>query len=150
MKTWSEIIEAVKNGAAVVLEMAKGIDEQESYLEKGMRCRIVSVTGEHDHDGVACLNVDMAPFRELNQRLESPNYFDASRIPCLTATQAGQYPADHSETIYVDVEGSIEALAQVIPDANTAVYNRYLTEKGASGIQISYIKWLEDELLRRS
>ncbi len=150
MKLWSEVIAAVASGTVIVLEMNEGINDQESVLESGMRCRVVSVADEDVAHDVVCIRLDMAPFRDHNILLESPDYYDAARVPCLTATQAGLYPADHIETIYVSPTDEIAIFGRVMPAQNIELYGRYLTEKSETGMNLSYVMWLENELLSRT
>lgn len=141
MKTWKEAADAIRNGHSIVVQFRKPIEEQEGYLEAGMRGKLTAFTEEDDT--LVKFTVDLTDFDVYNRSFESTNYYDASGNPTLTAREAGYYPKNHLESMWVDENASVGEVAEILTDEAMGLYNEYLA---ASVKHIPYPVWLETQI----
>lgn len=127
----------IRSGNRPVVTLLRGVEDQETYLEEGMRGRLVSVLDMHDD--LLRFSIDLTEFEAFNAAFESINYYDKQGKPTLTARQAGYYkPID-------EVWGSLscEVFVSIEGDARVTLYERFLSEHSTK----SYVHWLEDQVL---
>jgi len=142
VKTWKDVMEAIRNGHSIVVEFDKGVGDQEGYLEPGMRGKLVSFTEEDDT--VVRFVVDLTEFDAFNRPFESANYFDKSGDPTLTAREAGYYPKDHRESLYVDENDELGVIAHVVEGGELALYSEF--REAQSKDHVGYTQWLEHQV----
>lgn len=128
------------------VQFTSKIDDMESYLEGGMRARIVSIDEEDTHrpdlhDHLYKIVFDYSEFDEFNKNFESANYYDRNGVACLTAREAGMY--DQKDTIYF---GSpelwpFEDFFILLSEKQTKLISSF-KESGAT----NYIEWLEGQV----
>lgn len=136
--TGRELATLVMDGIRPVVTFAKPVEDQESYLEGGMRGRLVGVL--RDEEEYISLAVDLTEFDEFNKQYEKANYYDKSGVARLTAREAGFYKP--SESVYVGPNDDVEVL--VIEDAEALLlYKRYQADGGGK----SYVQWLEQMIV---
>lgn len=136
--TGKELAQLVRDGIRPVVTFGKSVEDQESYLEAGMRGRLVGVLrDEHEYISLA---VDLTEFDDFNRQYEKANYYDKSGVARLTAREAGFYKP--TESVYMGPDDEVEVL--VIEDADALkLYARYQTERGGK----SYVQWLEQRVV---
>ena len=128
------------------IQFTSKIEDMESYPEKGMRARIVSIDEEDTHmsdlhDHIYKITFDYSEFDEFNKSLESANYCDRKGVACLTARESGMY--ETKETIYF---GSpklwpFEDYFTASDDRQHELLKRF-KESGAK----NYVEWLESQI----
>lgn len=111
MSTMRELIAAVETAKSTgsplpVVEFTKRIDDMESYLDHGMKARVVNVVFEDafpDDEGGDLYKVffNFAEFDDYNASFEQANWYDKNGDPVLTAAQAGCKPSDGLESVYM-------------------------------------------------
>jgi hypothetical protein len=137
-----QLFDLVQQGKRPVVRFTKAVLDAECYAEPGMMARVIGVSLQHDD--VLKLDVDYGEFEAHNKALESANYYDKEGKPTWTARQAGYYkPIDW---LYVDAGGSGPSFAEIMPDAASALYDRFRAETGAKG-DVPYVSWLEQAVL---
>lgn len=123
------------------------IEEMDSYPEKGMRGRIISITEEDTdaadlHEHVYIIKFDYTEFDQFNTAFESANYYGSGRVPCLTAREANMY--EPQEKIYF---GSPKLWPFedyfTLLDENQNKLLQMFKESGKE----SYVSWLEKKVL---
>ena len=133
-----QLVEQLKNNGTLTVKFnsVKGIFE-DTYIEKGMICNI-SYIGI-DECSYYKLIFDYNGFDKDNEPFESHDWYITSRGPTGTMKEAGMYPKNGKEEIYLDfgIDLDIEIL-----NAN-GLYTEYLESKE----DISYVKWLENTLV---
>lgn len=140
MRTISDLVSALRSGVAIDVELAGGIADQESYAETGMRGRLVRCH-EYDED-VIVFSVDLKPYDRHNDTIASPYYYDASGVPCLTGKEAGYFPKDGIEEIYVGADAELEQWFILLCTEQITLYQEFLESD-----TVSYVGWLEKRLL---
>jgi len=129
----------VQSGVRPVVTFRKGVEESETYLEAGMRGRITGSRAAHD--GLFHFTVDLTGFEEINAGFETANYYDKEGAAVLTARQAGFYPEDGLEALYVDAD--LANILELVPDARTALHEEYLKTRATPAE--TYLEWLENK-----
>lgn len=130
----------IQSGARPVVTFRKGAEEGEGYLEAGMRGRI---TGSRTSgDGVFSLTVDLNGFEDFNAAFESANYYDNKGVARLTAREAGHYPKDGIDLLYVSED--VDFFLEILSDNQAELYQRYLRARKPNE---AYVEWLERALL---
>lgn len=110
--------------------------EHGSYAEKGMRARVLKYTNKHDE--VVYLHFDFDEFQAINTPLETYNFYDSNRIPCLSARQTGVLKNGVEEVcVGLDYVNHEFSLAE-----NTALFFEY---KSLESNQ-AYVTWLEQQV----
>lgn len=138
----SDFVSLVASGARPVVEFVAGIDNKESFAEKGMRARALRVRDEDAE--VVRIEFDFAEFESLNLPMQSANYYDKKREPTLTAVEAGFYkPQDH---MYIDRDESLEQLFVLVTGSQSALFAQY--REATADSPMSYVAWLEFELTK--
>lgn len=130
----NEFANLIKDGLKPVVLFNKRIEDQEGYLEKGMRGRIIGIEKE-DNDTFS-FKVDFQEFEDFNKQFESSNYYDEKGNPTLTAREAGYYKPQ--DTVWADI--GYEVPWEVEEDYRLKLYNKYK----ASPEGKTYVQWLED------
>lgn len=140
MQTWKDVARCVREGHRVTVEFQREIEQQEGYIESGMRGVLIAVREEDQ----TCLSfvVDLGPFESFNLPFEKANYFDSQGAPCLTARQANQYPKNHRESMWVDENDAIGVPATVVDDEALQIFAEYC--RAAPGVP--YTHWLEHQV----
>lgn len=140
MNVIKDVVEAIKQGKLLVVTFMEGIDDKESYAEKGMRARLIGVENTTDAD-VVSIRVDFAEFEQHNLPLESTSYYDGNGQPTRTARQAGYYhPQDK---LYFDLDGPVSSLMVIESEETVALFKRF-TEASSSA---TYVQWLEQRVM---
>ena len=135
-----DLHDLIQSGARPVVTFRKGVEEGEGYLEAGMRGRI---TGSRTSgDGVFSLTVDLNEFGEFNTAFETANYYNNQGMPVLTAREAGFYPKDGIDQLYVSE--NLDPYLEVLSDNQTELHQRYLSARKPNE---TYVEWLERALL---
>ena len=98
----SELRDMIQSGVQPVVTFGPRIEDLETSIDANMRGRLLTVTREGD--GVFRVTVDLNPFEAYNDRYAKSNYWDGQGNATLTAKQAGYYPKDGIETIYLDAD----------------------------------------------
>lgn len=101
----TELFDLILNGERPVVKFLKGAEDFETCIDRGMYGRIVGV--EHKQDDFYLLRVDLNEFESHNDDCMQRNYYDDDGNPTLTSKEAGQYPKDGIETIYLDYDREI-------------------------------------------
>jgi len=137
--TLNEFIENyINNGLKpVVVFDTNDINDFISYIQKNMMGRIVDII--HDGDDVYKLFIDLKEFEENNKLFDSPVWYDRNGEPSLTGIEAGMYPKDGIETLYLD--GGFDVPFRV-KDQNPLL-DEYNDEKP----DVTYIEWLENKVM---
>lgn len=129
----------IRNGHRPVVTFQKGVEDQEGYLEPGMRGRIVAVAVEDDD--LLSFTIDLAEFDGFNAAFESSNYFDKSGRPCLTAREAGRYKPNESFW-----GGRSDELPMILEASGRLdLFTKYQSANAG----VSYVQWLEDQVLAK-
>ena len=76
-------------------------DYTETELDENMKGKIAYILQSSTPD-VMLLGFDTTGFDEHNDFYAKANYYDKNGVPCLTAKQAGDWPADGIVEIYLD------------------------------------------------
>lgn len=98
------------------IEFLRG-DEAGDYAEPGMKAQMLSIEIVEDSLDPAVqvwkVRLDYSVFDGHNKKLESADYFDSNRVPCLTAREAGMYrPIDW---LYINSE-SMGDFFRILPE----------------------------------
>jgi hypothetical protein len=136
--TGKKLLELVQAGATPLVRFNSRVEELEYQFESGMIGRVLSVTNAENAIDV---KIDESDFREYNLSLEKPMW--RNRID-------GEFTLRFSEidkrediaTIYDELEELINF--EIIEDESLNLFNEYLENKNS----LSYIQWLEQELLK--
>jgi hypothetical protein len=148
--TPADIINCLKMNIPVIVEFNKKIVNYETCLDANMKGKIISCidTGDDfkDNGKVYKLRIDLSEFDGYNDQFFSANYYDKAGVPCLNCKQAGRYPKDHIEDLYLE---SINGQPfEVFKGKELSIhYREYLKN---SPDNMNYIQWLEaarDQLL---
>lgn len=141
----------VQSGIHPVVEFLSEIEHQEGYAEKGMRGRLISAGEDF---GMVVLTVDVGEFADFNRSLESANHYDKDGVPRLTAREAGMYPESGHERVYLasdqasgideSFDESFDEVFRVLDAEALALYQEYQR----LGSELSYIAWLEQQVLK--
>ncbi len=140
MQTIKDVVNAIQQGKLLVVTFKGGIEDKESYAEKGMRARLVAAR-QTSGDDVVQITCDLGEFEAHNLPLESANYFDSRGGGTKTAREAGQYKP--KEDLYFDLDERVCDLMEIEGDASIALLNRY-TEADSG---LTYVQWLEHRIV---
>lgn len=144
--TTTDLLRMVEEGTKPVVEFGKGVDAYESYLEPGMRARVVGA--RWFDDDVVIFSFDVSAFEGHNTPLERAN-FHGRDGKLTTAREAGCYPKDHVETLYFGVEDPVmedtkfDDVLTLVDEAPLRLFQEFI----ASGEPGSYTAWLERRVL---
>lgn len=129
----------VTDGVHPVVTFTAAVLDKESYLEAGMRGRLVATSaGRND---MFKLYIDLSEFEDFNRQFESANYYDKNGVPRLTAREAGFYTGP-AEEIYVGEDEEVD-FCEIEEPHRLRLYEEYL--KAAA--KVTYVQWLEDRIL---
>lgn len=136
--TGEKLLELVHAGVTSLVRFNSRVEELEYQFENRMIGKVVSVI--KDKNTIEA-NIDESDFREYNLSLEKPMW--RNRID-------GEFTLRFSEidkredvaTVYDELEELINF--EIIEDETLDIYNEYLENKNS----LSYIQWLEQELLK--
>ncbi len=142
MMAIKDLAAEVRAGKQFDIELTKAVRDQESYAEPGMRGRIVSVIDEGD--GVARVQINLQPYDQHNDQLALPNYYDKFGNATLTGKQAGRYPKDHIESIWMNWTDQASEYFVMLEPSQAEAYSTYLRAANEQ----SYVAWLESQLFR--
>ena len=131
IETTSDLFHHVEAGNQPVVTFLPGIEDYESCIDRGMMGRIVGVTVKHGE--FYCMRIALGEFEAYNDERAQRNYYDGDGNPNWTAKEAGQYPSDGVETIYMDfdlpldrfmkIEGSVKQVVAVKVESATVYVN---------------------------
>ena len=128
------------------IQFTSKIELMESYPEKGMRGRIVSIDEEYTHmddleEHLYKIVFDYSEFDEFNKSLESANYYDKNGVACVTAREAGMYRV--KELIYFSSPKlyPFEDYFTTLDARQNELLKRF-KESGAK----NYVEWLESQI----
>ncbi len=136
--TGKELAALVMDGICPVVTFTKRVEDQESYLEGGMRGRLIAVM--RNEEEYISLAVDLTEFDDFNRQYEKANYYDKSGVARLTAREAGFYKP--VESVYVGPADEVDVL-QIEDAASLKLYERYQADSDGK----SYVQWLEQKLV---
>lgn len=103
-------------GYRPVIRMTKyGADNLETCMNDPQMGRIVHA--EEHHDGVYIIDVDLNEFESYNDSVADRNFYDRHTQPVLTAKEAGCYPANGIERVYLMLDDEIEPYFTFAEDA---------------------------------
>lgn len=129
-----ELADLVSDVIKPVVEFKKGIEEIESFIESGMRARLIEASPKH---GEMDLKFDFSEFDSFNQRFENANYYDEQGKPTMTARQAGFYTPVKS--FLFELKEDSGHCFEVVEAESLKLYDHYK----ASNETVSYVQWLE-------
>lgn len=139
--TGRELLEAFKNGLRPVLGFTPDVNELEMQFEDGMRAKLIDIRIEDDE----CIKLvlDESKYRMTNELAEHPYY---------RKEVGGEFIHKYSEihgrnnvaTIYDELDNELSNVF-VVEDSSNRLYEAYIE----SNTDISYVEWLEFELLKR-
>jgi len=133
-----QIIDYIDSGKSIVIECTKRISNCESFLEVNMRGRIVSY--QLQHDDIYKLTIDVSEFEDYNIPLMSNDYFDKEGNPILNAIEAGYYPVNKKEIIYIDKVDASDGGGYFNVITDCTLFNKWKNSKS----DLSYVCWLEE------
>lgn len=139
METMKDVVEAIQQGKLLVVTFRAGIDEKESYAEKGMRA-LIGVTNTSDAE-VVSVRMDFSEFEAHNLPLESSNYYDSNQQPTRTARQAGYYKPQ--DDLYFVLGEKVSDLMDIEGDEAVALFSRFVE----AAPSLSYVQWLERRVM---
>lgn len=140
MKTWKDVAEAVRAGVTLTVEFKKPVEDQEGYLEAGMRGVLIACQDEDDT--LISFTIDLSAHEAFNVAFEKSNYFDKHGAATLTARQAGYYPKDNRESVWTDGNDTPDGLVAFVDTGAANLYLEYLAAAQAT----SYVHWLEAQV----
>lgn len=124
-----------------VIEFTKLIEvEMDGFATEGMRAKIVSVRHASFAE-IMQVTVSYVGFEEYNKPFEDHTYYDTNGKPTLTAREANLYGDE--EEFFIDENSTWTDYFSIV---NTAS-NNLLNEYSASGSKLTYIAWLEQNLV---
>jgi len=100
--------------AAPVVKFKRRIEDMESYFDQGMAARVSAIRlveryPEDEGGGLYEVVFDISEFDKHKTALELANYYDEQGVPCLTATESGNKPANGKESVYFMEYGDVNA-----------------------------------------
>lgn len=137
-----DIQSLLKSGKKLVVEFGPNILDAGAYPEPGMRAKVIAYS-QLEPD-LAHITFDYAAFDSHNKALESSNYFDGKRVPCLTAREAGFYK--EVEGIYFTPSDEIGPWFRVLSDDTLSLYAQYKAEV-SNEAELPYVSWLEQKAI---
>lgn len=135
----SRLVGGASGCEGMAVEFHGDVEGQETCIDTGMRGRVVGVSS--DDGGLMRVLVSLSEFDSFNQPFERPDYYDKDGNPTLTARQAGCFPSNGIETLYVSADDDIALICRPVDSGSAALMTEFL----ASGAR-SYVQWLEAQL----
>lgn len=133
-----KLISDIQNGFQPVVVIKNNIFE-DSYLEKNMLAKIISVELEHEDDYIeATFKLDFSEFYETNKLIETANYNTIEGLK--TATDANLVPSSFIEFVSHCI--SYDELFFTVKD--NPVFEEYIQSKS----KLNYTMWLEEKFLK--
>jgi len=123
-------------GVPTIIEITNHIDD--IYLQIGMKGEVV---GMKDKGGYYELYVNLEPFESYNDKFDKKIWYDRNGWPNLTGKEAGFYPNNHVESIYLDVDQDVKFRIVEKTTFTTDLFELYLKDDVEKGI---YNEWLEN------
>lgn len=133
--TGAEIVKMLDAGIKPVVEFTSSF-EHGSYAEQGMRARILRY--RNMHDDIVYFDFEFDEFLELNQPLETYNFYDSAGVPRLSAREYG--------TIKDGVEEICVGLNYVNDEFQLANNTALFFEYQSLGTKEAYVTWLEQQV----
>ncbi len=125
------------------IEFLPAIFDSDTYLEVGMRAKVVyvvSIDESDPDDPVFQLRLSLEGHDDRNAAFEvNRSYYDKHGTACLSARQAGMY--DKHQDLFVG--NNWETVFKLVDEGDTIVMVNYLAHKHRFGEDISYVAWLE-------
>jgi hypothetical protein len=137
----SDLRELIKSRGKITVKFIDGCQDWESCIDPGMIADVIKV-GAPDFNEVVKIYFDLNPYDNINDSYMVRNYYDKNGVPILTAKESGLWPEDGVERVYVMETDDLSSVLTVEPE------NVILKEYIESGSRLSYIKWLEDKLVK--
>lgn len=98
-----ELIALVDSGEQPIVQFNKRIEDWDGYFDAGMKARIVG-TKSTNVDDVVEIFFDFSEFEAFNDTKAQATYWDEWRMPTMTAREAGCFPKDCKESVYIGIE----------------------------------------------
>ena len=126
------------------IEFLPAIVDSDTYLEVGMRAKVVyvvSIDESDPDDPVFQLRLSLEGHDDRNAAFEmNHSFYDKNGTACLSARQAGVY--DKHQDLFVG--NNWETVFKLVDETDTVVIMLYKAYKNMNGVDISYVAWLED------
>jgi hypothetical protein len=123
-------------GVKTVITVTDHIDD--SYLQEGMMGEVIDMNDKGDYYEVY---IDLESFESHNDKFDKKIWYDRNGWPSLTGKEAGFYPRDHVELIYIDPNQDVPFKVVEKTDFLTELFELYLKDDIEKGI---YNEWLEN------
>jgi len=142
VKIWKDVAEAVRNGQRIHVELTGEASNQEGCLEPGMRGILVAYKEEGDE--VLSFSIDLSSYDAHNRPLETAQWTSPKGDGLVTAREAGHYPVDGVESLWVGESAHISELVRLLDADALSLYQEYLATPRIG----SYSQWLEGRVRR--
>jgi len=142
--TNKKIYNLVKSGVQPIVKIKNQNHLDATLWDNGMLGRIESAEIEDGGTEFESLKfwIREDSFRHINKSYMSKNYYNEEKIPCLTYLEAKfDIPADGVDMVYVMADDENFEL-----ENKNVLLKEYLEEK----CDITYIKWLENKVLKNN
>ncbi len=122
-----ELFDLVNGGALPIATFHDPFEDMETCIDDRMVGRLVSV--ERVDEAVFALNVDLNDWDELNDKHAKANYYAPNGGPAeLTAKQAGCYPSNGIEKVYLGYDQDLSKSITVHKEDVRNIYTITITD----------------------
>jgi len=105
---YSELGTKIKEGQELTVVGTSGLTD-DVYAEKGMVGEFISIEEEPAHgDSVYLLKINWDTYEEINKDFESDTWYLNAQQDTGTMKEAGEYPKNGIETLYVMGDAEVE------------------------------------------
>ena len=123
-------------GISTIVDITSDLDE--SYLQPGMRGEIVNMIDKGDYYEVY---VVLEAFESYNDKFDKKIWYDRVGWPNLTGKEAGFYPENHVESVYLNYDQDVPFDIVENTTFHTDLFELYLKDGIDKG---RYNEWLEN------
>lgn len=143
-----KLIEMLDKGYKPKVRFNKKIDELdvESIFNENMITQFLSyrIEEEGTKDEYYVIDCSFKEFETYNLQFAISNYYDKNGIPCLNYKEAKQNSSTGVELLYVMASDNV---CNIITDDSFDLYEEYIRYCENDKDSVSYISWLEREIL---
>ena len=134
-----DLLDLLVAGKRPVIRFNKNIEDFDDGPDEGLMAKIV---GYHKNDDINFIVVmcDLKPYEKYNDKLMVADWFNDKKIPCLKWNQTSYYPENGIYELYVEETDPLRC--DIVEES--LFYNEYKE----SNSELSYIEWLEEQLLK--
>jgi hypothetical protein len=141
---YKKFVSGNKKALTVMVTDSTGLFD-DSFFENNMKFVIKNIEMNVDY---LTVYFDVEAFKEHNRQYYTHNYYNNDVIPCLNVEEAGMFPKNGIEIMYIDFDGTN---FHIISDYEVPLRQVFENETGGSWINgsndvIKYVEWLENKL----